>query len=141
MLSGETEGNHPLWIAGHLAWAEGDVIQAVMLGRRSPAADWKGLFGIGTRALADAARYPAFDEVLAAYQQVRQGTIAALATLDDNDLDRPSVACPPEQMAFLGTPAGCFMAVAWHSVTHDGQLVESRRRSGKKALFTPMRQD
>src|SRR5579864_1244994 len=67
-------GNHPLWVLGHLAWVEGNVIQQFMLGRPNPVAHWTSLFGIGSETSADASRYPAFAEVHKAFQDVRAET-------------------------------------------------------------------
>jgi hypothetical protein len=41
-------GNHPLWVLGHLAYSEGEIIQQTMLGRPNPLARWKDLFRMGT---------------------------------------------------------------------------------------------
>jgi len=65
-------GNHPLWVLGHLAWTEGQIIQLVMLGRPNPVALWQGLFGIGSEATAEAAHYPTFEDVLKAFQELQE---------------------------------------------------------------------
>jgi hypothetical protein len=41
-------GNHPLWILGHLAVAEGKVIQEILLGGTNPLAHWLEVFGFGS---------------------------------------------------------------------------------------------
>ncbi|HEV3119430.1 MAG TPA: hypothetical protein VGY58_20405, partial [Gemmataceae bacterium] len=68
-------GNHPLWILGHLAWVEGNIIQAIMLGRPNPVAHWKSLFGIGTEVSSEASRYPTLSEVNKAFQNIRAETL------------------------------------------------------------------
>jgi hypothetical protein len=127
-------GNHPLWVLGHLAWVEGNVIQQIMLGRPNPVADWTSLFGIGTEVSAEASRYPAFAEVDKAFQNVRAATLKALEPLGDADLDQPSKGCPPEFKEFLGTYAGCFRVVIFNTMHHRGQVADARRAAGRKPL-------
>jgi hypothetical protein len=127
-------GNHPLWVLGHLAWVEGNVIQQVMLGRPNPVADWKELFGIGSEATADAARYPAFAEVHKAFQDLRAETLKTLEPLSDADLDQPCKACPAELKQFLGTYAQCFLVLIFNTMHHRGQVADARRAAGRKPL-------
>jgi hypothetical protein len=128
-------GNHPLWVLGHLAIAEGQLIQHVMLGRPNPLAHWKELFGPGTRPVADAARYPAFGELMNAFKEARSGTLKVLESLTDADLDRPSKACPPEFQSFVGTVRQCFIYLTYHFAYHAGQVSDARRTAGRKPLF------
>ena len=127
-------GNHPLWVLGHLAWTEGQIVQQVMLGRPNPLAHWESLFGIGSEASADAARYPTFAETLKAFHNLRDETLKVLATLSDDDLDQPSQGCPPEWKAFLRTYADCFRIIIFNTMHHRGQVADSRRVAGRKPL-------
>jgi uncharacterized damage-inducible protein DinB len=127
-------GNHPLWVLGHLAWAEGTVIHQFMLGRPNPVADWKGLFAMGSEASADASRYPSFDEVHKAFQDLRAQTLKEVDTLSDDDLDQPSKNCPPEFKEFLGTYAHCLRAIILNTMHHRGQVADARRAAGRKPL-------
>lgn len=128
-------GNHPLWILGHLALSEARIIQEIMLGRQNPLEHWKELFERGTQPVAEAARYPSFDQVLRAFQEVRAGTLKALETLTDADLDQPSKACPPDLQSFCGTVGQCFLLLGFHSMFHRGQVADSRRMAGRKPVF------
>jgi hypothetical protein len=127
-------GNHPLWVLGHLAWVEGNVIQQIMLGRPNPVAHWKSLFGLGSEVTAEAARYPIFAEVHKAFQNVHAETLKVLDTLSDDDLDRPSKECPPEFKEFLGTYAQCFLVTIFNTMHHRGQVADARRAAGRKPL-------
>src|SRR5436305_3888770 len=60
-------GNHPLWVLGHLAWSEGEIIHHCMLGRTNPVASWKSLFGLGVETSADPDRYPCLEEIHKAF--------------------------------------------------------------------------
>jgi uncharacterized damage-inducible protein DinB len=127
-------GNHPLWVLGHLAYSEGDIIQQTMLGRPNPLAHWKDLFRMGTEPSAEASRYPNYEEVKQAFQRVRAETMKVLETLTDADLDQPSKSCPPEFREFLGTYAQCFLIAILHPMTHRGQVADARRAAGRKPL-------
>src|SRR5262245_61428914 len=70
-------GNHPLWVIGHLAVAEGH-LHRILSGEPSPVEHWSGLFAGGTEPGTDASRYPAFDEVLGNYRQLRAATMKRL---------------------------------------------------------------
>jgi hypothetical protein len=128
-------GNHPLWVLGHLALAEGKVIQEIVLGRPNPLAHWMELFGFGTQPVAEAARYPSFDQVLQAFREVRSNTLQVLDSLSDADLDLSSKAYPPEFKQFVGTVGQCFLQVSEHPAYHAGQVSDARRMAGRKPLF------
>jgi hypothetical protein len=127
-------GNHPLWVLGHLAYSEGQIMQQVMLGQPNPLAHWRSLFGIGTEARAEAALYPTFDELHAAFHNLRAQTLKRLDTLSDDDLDQPSQGCPPEWQAFLGTYADCFRVIIFNTMHHRGQVADARRAAGRRPL-------
>jgi uncharacterized damage-inducible protein DinB len=126
-------GNHPLWVLGHLAFAEGEIMR-VMTGRPNPLADWKERFGAGTEPTADAKAYPSLAEARKAFTTARAATLDMLASLTDADLDRPSKECPPELKDFLGTYAQCLMVLIIHPMHHRGQVADARRAAGRKPL-------
>src|SRR5262245_15340276 len=128
-------GNHPLWVLGHLAWSEGELVQYHMLARPNPLAHWRDLFGDGSEPTADASRYPPFDEVLAAYRRLRGETLELLATLTDADLDKPSHAPRPGFERVIGTYGGCLLVVALNTMSHRGQVADARRALGRDRLM------
>lgn len=81
------EGNHPLWCVGHLAYIEGNVRRA-LFGEPNPLEHWAPLFATGTVPRAEASFYPAFDEVLAAYRDLRRRNLKLLEEIGDGGLDR-----------------------------------------------------
>jgi hypothetical protein len=127
-------GNHPMWVLGHLAWSEGQIIQHHMLGRANPLAHWKDLFGFGSEPSPEPTRYPAFDEALTAFKNLRAETLDVLGTLTDADLDQPSKSCPPELKQYLGTYGQCFLIAVANTMTHRGQVADARRAAGRKPL-------
>jgi len=127
-------GNHPLWVLGHLAYAEGNLIDGFVQGKENSLADWKEMFGQGSQPVADAGKYPPFDEVLAKFQEIRANTMSVLDSLSDADLDKPSHA-PEEMTQFFGTIGRCFAALSMHFTFHGGQVADARRAAGRPALM------
>lgn len=127
-------GNHPLWVLGHVVYSEAGEISGFILGRPNPLAKWESLFGMGSEPVADAAKYPSLDELIAEWERVRAQTLQLLKSYTDADLDKPSKA-PEELKAVFGTIGQCFLTAALHTAVHAGQVADARRAAGKKRLF------
>ena len=125
-------GNHPLWVIGHMAFVEGQ-IQGMLIGRPNPLAHWAGIFGGGTEPTANPADYPAFEEARSAFMARRADTLQYLETLTDADLDR-AVAVPPELQKHIGTVAKLLFVITANTLTHRGQVADSRRAAGRPKL-------
>ncbi|TVQ64153.1 MAG: DinB family protein [Phycisphaerales bacterium] len=126
-------GNHPLWVAGHLAFAEAG-IRGVALGEASELGDFESLFAGGTTPSDDAGVYPAYDEVVRLFREQRAHTLAALDRLSDADLDRAPDA-PPDMREWLPTIGQAFMLMIGHQHFHMGQVSDARRAMGKPPRF------
>jgi DinB superfamily len=120
-------GNHPLWVVGHLALAEGRLYQ-LLLSEPNPVEHWSDLFAGGTEPSTDAKRYPAFDEVLGKYRQLRATTMKKLDSMDDTALDRPA--------RTFGTVGNALTAIAMHQMLHLGQVADARRTAGRTPFFS-----
>ena len=128
-------GNHPLWIAGHLVYSEAGLVNYMALGRPNPLEEWKPIFGRGTQPEYDAAHYPVtIPEILAKWDEVRQGTLDELAKLTEADLETPAANFAPERAAMFGTVGRVFSAVATHPLMHRGQLADTRLVLGRAPL-------
>ncbi len=129
-------GNHPHWVIGHVAYSESLLINKYMLGDDPhPLTDWGDMFGAGKEPVADAAGYPPFDEVVAAFEKTRARTLEVLDGLSEEDLSQ-SCKAPPEGAAeFLGSYAQCFLMVSHHLTFHGGQIADARRAAGRKPLL------
>jgi hypothetical protein len=127
--------DHPLWIMGHIAVAEGKVIREIMLGDSNPLAHWMGIFGFGSQPVADSSRYPAFDEVSETFREIRSRTIEILSSVTEEDLDEPGKACPPPFHRVVGTVGKCFQQIILHPMYHAGQASDARRMAGRKPRF------
>ncbi len=128
-------GNHPLWILGHLAYSEANILHNIMQGNENPLADWSDMFAGGTEPVADADRYVSWDEAWQKFQDIRKESLAYLDTLTDADLDQPSKNCTPGRESFFGTIGQCFNVMALHPTMHYGQIADARRAAGRARLF------
>ena len=128
-------GNHPLWVLGHLAHGEAELVREFIHGEPNPLDDWKELFGGGTEPVPDAGRYPPLEEIKTKFEEVRFETLKYLDTLSDEDLDGPSKGCPPGLEACFGTIGLCLMMLSLHSMNHRGQVADARRVAGRKPLM------
>ncbi len=129
-------GNHPLWIAGHVVYSEARLTHELMFGKPSPIADWKELFAGGSQPLADPKQYAlSIPEILAKWDEIRANTLAILAGLSEDDLDKPTAQCPPGREAMFGTLGKALTMVAMHPLNHRGQVADARRMLGRKPLM------
>lgn len=127
-------GNHPHWLIGHLAMAEGG-ITGMVTGEPNVNDDLKDHFGQGTEPSKTGAGYPSYDELLERYRAARARTHALLEKLSDEDLDKPPRACPAEMLEWFPTVGDALMLVGLHQEFHMGQLADARRAAGRKPLF------
>lgn len=127
-------GGHTLWILGHLAYIEEQVINQFMLGRPNPLADWEQVFD-GPDPSGDLGEYPPFDEVLAKCRDVRRSTIALLESLSEEDLDTTSAHVPSGWQDTFGTYRLCLQFVADHWYMHRGQLADARRAARRDRMW------
>jgi len=122
-------GCHTLWVLGHLAFIEQQVIREFMLGEPSPLAHWQPVFD-DADVSGDIGLFPPFDQVLAKCREVRESTIALLDSLTESDLDRASAKFPAGYDDTFGTYRLCLQFVADHWYMHRGQLADARRAAG-----------
>jgi len=128
-------GNHPTWVAGHLAYSESNLIRHVLLGETNPLIEWKSIFGGGSEPTANADDYPALGDLLAKWDEVRTHTLQVLDSLSDADLDKPSASPPEGREEFFGTFGKVFTIISLHSMMHRGQVADSRRVAGRDRLM------
>ncbi len=128
-------GNHALWIAGHMAYSEGNLYWNFVQGKPNPVEDWKDNFNGGTEPSGDKDAYPSYDEVLAKYGEIHEQVIAQLNDITEEQLDAKCENVPPEFAAFFGTARQCFLIGIQHMMMHRGQLADCRRALGRKPIM------
>ena len=122
------------WVIGHLGLVANNVTG--MLGGTSKidAEAWKPLFGGGSTASADAAAYPAWDELLKVFREGHGSLLAAVAGAKDEQLSQPN---PVEMLRDGLATTGDFVSfvLTGHFAMHLGQLSTWRRAQGQAPLF------
>jgi hypothetical protein len=127
-------GCHTLWVLGHLAYIEGQVVRQFMLGEANPLDRWKQLFD-GPDVSGDPHDYPPFDEVLVKCREMRRSTARLIDTMSEVDLDAASISDPPGYENVFGTRRLCLQFVADHWYMHRGQLADARRAAGLTRMW------
>lgn len=125
--------NHPLWTLGHLLIAADG--SAAMLGAAAVCpAEWKPLFGMGSKPVADIAAYPPMDAIMNTLVAARSNLGKAFLAASDADLARPN---PVERMAGMFPTIGTQIALGMvsHESVHLGQLSSWRRVMGLPVIF------
>jgi uncharacterized damage-inducible protein DinB len=129
-------GNHPLWVLGHITFVEGN-IPHVILGEPNPVKHWAPLFAPGTEPVTDASAYPALEEILRTYRDLRGRNMRILEQFGEEGMDRQTAAPPKGLEHVLGTVGTAFLTIALHQMSHRGQVADARRAAGRKPVFTP----
>ena len=131
---GEWGGNHPMWLAGHLAVVEGR-LHKMLFDMPNPLEHWKPLFDWGTEPSDDASTYPPFEAVLKAFADLRAKTRAYLAELSDAEIDGP-IKVPAPGLPIFDTIGNTILIIALHQCLHAGEAAVDRRAAGKRPFFT-----
>lgn len=127
-------GAHTLWVLGHIAFIESQVIHQFLRGATNPLASWEPVFD-GAEVSGTLADFPPFDDVLARCRAVRAETLALLDTFTEADLDRPAGTIPKGWDHTFGTYRMCLQFVADHTYMHRGQLADARRAAGLERMW------
>lgn len=125
--------NHIAWQLGHLISSESFHISEVFPDSM-PAlpVDFKEKYTKETAASDNPVDFHNKAEYLKLMQEQRQGTLAVLAKLSDQELMQPS----PESVSYLGPTVGSvFAGESTHWMMHAGQWAVVRRKLGKVPLF------
>ena len=127
-------GGHTLWVLGHLAFIEGQVIHEFMLGEPNPLGDWEDPFD-GSDVPTDPDRYPPFDLVLARCRKTRASTLKLLDSYSEDNLDCVAAKVPKGWDETFGTYRLCLQFAADHWYMHRGQLAAARRATGLERMW------
>ena len=127
-------GNHPTWVAGHLAYAEANLVYHILEDQTNPLVDWKELFGRGSEPSDDADLYPPLPELLAKWDEVRKHTSEYLGTLTEADLDKTSANPPSGREDVFGTVGKVLSMIAMHPLMHRGSSGRCPPRSSTRCV-------
>lgn len=134
LLSRPGQGcNHIAWQLGHLISSEGNLINLIKDGTAIELPDGFGAKHSKETTGVDAAdQFCGKDEYLELYQKSRENSLAALATLSDEELDAEA----PEHFRQLCPTMGALaMLIATHPMMHVGQFVPVRRALDKPIVI------
>ncbi|QDU78598.1 DinB superfamily protein [Polystyrenella longa] len=134
LLLKPAEGINPInWQVGHLIASEHQLIEAIAPG--SMPALPEGFTEIYDRKNSSGDDTSAFlpkEELVKLMNEQREGTLAVLAKMSDEDLMKPG----PEQLQQIGETVGSIFAMqGTHWTMHAGQWVIVRRQQGKPVLI------
>ncbi|MBA2114512.1 DinB family protein [Bremerella alba] len=122
------QGNHPLWVMGHMAFSRGGLL-AMITGEESQVAQWKELFSGGTEPSYDASKYPSYGDVLQAYRDIHQQTLVKLNEIGESGLDaKPAFVWDMlADRSDFQSKGHIFLLIAMHEMSHRGQLADARK--------------
>jgi hypothetical protein len=112
--------NCALWILGHIVWARSRALKLLGVNWTAP---WFPYFERGSKP-EDAASYPPFEEVVAAWKELTEKMPTALAGASPEAMAAPITQPSP---SFDGTVGGMVSFLAMHETYHVGQAVYVRR--------------
>jgi len=125
--------NHTAWQLGHLIGSERHMVEQVAPGSMPPLPDgFTEKHTKDTAASDDAAAFLSKDEYVKLYDAQRAGTLKALESLSDDDLDKPA---PESLQRIAPTVAAVFSMQPVHWMMHAGQWAVTRRKLGRPPLF------
>lgn len=125
--------NHIAWQLGHLISSETRMLGNIP-GATAPALP-AGFAEEHNKAAAASDKTDGFrtmKEYLNLYNQVREATLSALASLPDMDLDKPTQGNLARMAPTLGS---VFFLAANHEMMHAGQFSVARRKLGKPVVL------
>jgi hypothetical protein len=127
---------HVAWQVGHLAMAEYRLGMARLRGKRAEDADlisdaFIGLFGRDSAPDPDSNRYPSVGEMRSVFDKVHAQLLRELASLPEEELDKPLLAPHPLAKTKLEAMLWC----GQHEMLHAGQIGLLRRELGAAPLW------
>jgi uncharacterized damage-inducible protein DinB len=123
-------GCHPLWVLGHLTLVEG-MIPAVLFGEENPVAGWYKHFDESSEPVDSADAYPLFSEIREKYIELRAKNLILLASLTEDDLEKPTKAPPQGREHEFATFGRSFLALALHQAMHRSHVTDALRAAGR----------
>ncbi|MGB0716113.1 MAG: DinB family protein [Phycisphaerae bacterium] len=126
-------GNHAMWIIGHLAYADDLFLSVVNEGRGTKLdTTWAERFGMKSTPSANAADYPEASEVRKTFDDMRNELFAFYEALPLEQLADPT---PEEFQAFAPNKGQLLLTAACHESTHNGQLTVIRKSLKLEPVF------
>ncbi len=125
--------NHIKWQVGHLIVSENQMINGCVPGSIPDLPEgFAEKYTKETAAVDDADFFHSKEELMQAFEQQRNGTLAALEKLSDEDLDKPT---PEPMQGYAPNWGTAFVMQDSHWLMHAGQWAVIRRQLGRSPMF------
>ena len=125
--------NHIKWQVGHLIASEHDMISGCLPDAMPALPEgFAEKYSKETAASDEANDFHSKAELMEVFQQQREGTLATLEKLSDEDLNKPT---PEAMQGYAPNWATAFVMQDSHWVMHAGQWAVIRRQLGRAPLF------
>jgi len=126
------EANHTAWQLGHLIVSENQMIREAGYAMPDLPDGFAESYTAQTSGGDDPARFHTKEQYLSWRSRQRAATLAALESIPDSDLDKPS---PEGIRGFAPTLGAMFNAVGLHDLMHAAQFAPIRRKLGKPIVI------
>ena len=124
-------GNHAMWVMGHMATVDDNVVSAITGEPQRLPETFRTLFAAGSKPTDRAADYPSRQELTGAMNAARERLKQWIATLDDSTAFEPT----PERMRrFAPNRIVLGLTVSAHEMMHAGQVTAVRAALGLPRL-------
>lgn len=124
------QSNHIKWQVGHLIAAEHDLIEKAAPGSMPPLpAGFAERYAKEKSTVDDPAAFDSKEDLLAAAEAQRAGTLAALEKIDEGEFDKET------GIEYAPTIGHLFSLQGSHWMMHAGQWAVIRRQLGREPLF------
>lgn len=129
----DPSANHAMWFVGHMTSTDSFVLSKIAPEKAVELpANYKELFGMGSKPSSDPAIYPTPEEALRLFRDRRAVLLAVLEKMSDEELAKP---IPDGGPSFLTDNASMFELIVWHEGLHCGQMSVARRALGYAPLM------
>ncbi len=120
-------GNHALWIMGHYATLDDDILAMVTGSSTELSEKYGKLFSNGSEPIDDASVYPSRNELAEAMRLARERITSWVRSLNESDLYTP---VPEPLLPFAPNAISIPFGIAAHDMLHAGQLASVRASLG-----------
>jgi len=107
------------------------MIPTVLFGNPNPVAEWQKYFGENSEPDGNANAYPTFAEVRTKYLELRDQNLKILASLAEEDLDKPTEAPPKGREDEFATFGRSFLVLSLHQMMHRSHVTDTLRTAGR----------
>lgn len=125
--------NHIAWQMGHLIVSENQIVNGLKPGSAPALPEgFAEAYSKETASIDDPARFHGKATYLKLYDEQRKAALDLLATMSEQDFDRPA---PDKMRAYAPTVGEAFIMLGTHQFMHGGQFTPVRRKLNKSILF------